>query len=540
MPGWNSSPGGEDPPAQPPDQGVPGQADLTGDRRPAARERPGLWAPPRTGEGPGPWAPPRTGEGPGPWAPPRTGRGQRARRSRAKLWAGIAGGLATATVAVIVAVTVVPGSGAPATPNGAQLQQLLPASVDLPSGWYLTYIAPGRTTFLHPGAAPPVPIDACLDFSAGFDLGAVGDTFLSLASESADYGAGPGDGFLRIDLFGVMPGDAAAAIDTIRGWVRRCSSYTVKTPHFDIPYTVTAGPVPSLGDQSLDVRVTEHTPPGPGLKPSRLTDNNTLLVRVGNDLIAIECLAPPSSLITSLAGLAALMARKLPSAATLAVSRPGQRPPPPVPSPGMTAAQLERLLPRAGLPAEYTPSSLTYTDASNDGPGAVPPASPPVALSCAELPKLAGTGLTTYDVNDLNVAYLDGYSSNSDALDIVLDEASTPALAAEDVSALRQAAARCPALNTSEATVTDRYKIVVTSVAGLGDQNVNVYFRPVSSNLTLPGAQDILLVRVADALVMVDYDNSLPAGSQPGITIPPVVSIARPIVAALRTAGRSR
>jgi hypothetical protein len=444
-------------------------------------------------------------------------------------------------VAVIVAVTVLPtGSGTAATPNGAQLSQLLPPSVDLPSGWYLTYIAPGRTTFLHPGAAPPVPIDACLDFSAGFDLGAAGDTFLSLASESADHGAGPGDGFLRIDLFAVVPGDAAAAIDAIRGWVRRCPSYTVKTPYFGIRYTVTAGPVPGLGDQSLDVRVTEHPPPGRGPKAARLTDNNTLLVRVGDDLIAIECLAPPSSMITSLAGLAAVMARKLPFAATLAVSRAGQRPPPPVPSPGLTAAQLERLLPRAGLPPEYTPSSLTYTDASNDDPGAVPPASPPAALSCAELPKLAGTGLTTYDVNDLNVAYLEGYSPNSDALDIVLDEASTPALAAADVTALRRAAARCPALTTSEATVTNTYQIVVTSVAGLGDQNVNVYFRPVSSNLTLPGAQDILLVRVADALVLVDYDNSLPAGSQPGITIPPVVSIARPIVAELGAAGRTR
>jgi hypothetical protein len=506
MPGWNSSPeGGQDPLHQPADQGPPGQGDLAGR-----------------------------------WAPPPPGR-QRPRRHRARLWAGIAGAIAVLAVAVIVAVIVIPASPATsATPDGAQLQQLLPTSADLPSGWYLTYIAPGGTTFLHPGTAPPVPIDACLDFNAGFDLGAAGDTFLSLASESGDYGAGPGDGFLRIDLFGVFPGDASAAIDAIGAWVRRCSSYTDKTPYFDIPYTVTASPVPGLGAQSLDVSVTEHTPPGPGLKPPRLIDNNTLLVRVGNDLIAIECQAPPSSMITStsLASLAAPMARRLPSAATLAVSRAGQKPAPPVPSPGLTAAQLEHMLPRAGLPAEYTPSSLTYTDATNDDPGAVPPARPPAALSCAELPKLEGSGFTIYDVNDLNVAYLDGYSSNSDALDIVLDEASTPALAADDVTALRQAAARCRALTTGEAGVTNTYKIVTTSVAGLGDQNVNVYFRPVSSNLTLPGPQDILLVRVDDALVMVAYNNSLPAGSQPGITIPPVVSIARPIVAELRAAGR--
>jgi hypothetical protein len=509
MTGWNPAPGGgQDPPPGP--QGGSG----LGGRPPAP--------PPSGYQVPAPPQPPGRGRPPG---------RRRPRRSRAKWWIGL--GAAALVVAVAIAVVIVTAGGGsgvpPGTPNGAQLQEILPTSAQLPSGWYLVFTPSGSTSFLPPGKLPPRPIAACLDFGQGFDLGAAGDTFVSSASETADFGAGPGDGFLRADAFGVEPGDASAAIKAISGWVTRCSSYSVQESGVDLHYTVTAAPVPGLGDQSLDVRVTQQ--PLSGSK-APATDNNTLLVRVGNDLIAIECIAPPGSLITSLASLAAPMVRKLPTAATLAVSQTGPKPAP-VPSPGLTDRQLEALLPRSGLPAEYNSSSLSYSDQSNDIVGAVPYTRPPTPLSCSDLPKIEGTGLTNYDVNWLNLAQLTGYSPNSDALDVTIDETSNPGLAAQDLSTLQADASQCHRLRTDVATIIDVYAIKVTTVPGLGSQNVNVYFKPVSSNLGPFGAQDILMVRVGDALVMVDYSLPNPPGSSPGVTVPPVDAIARAIVARL-------
>jgi hypothetical protein len=456
-------------------------------------------------------------------------------RSRARLWAALGGGAVLVAVLAVIAATVLTSGGnggggtgvRSGTPVGAQLEQLLPAAGALPRGWYLADAPAEPATFFQPGRQPPRPIDACLDFNEGFDLGVAGDTSLSMASETALFGAGPGDGLLRTDLFGVVPGDAAAAIRAVGAWAARCSSYHVVSHYFDIRYTVTAAPVPGLGDQSLDVRVTMHRPSQLGGNLLPLTGNNTLLVRVGNDLIAIECLAPPDSMIASLAGLAAPMARRLPAAATLPTSGPAARPrtpaPAPAASPDLTASQLNGLLPvTSGLPAEfYQGNPATPLDWPD--PGNVPLTGAPAALSCAQIFSLvSGADLRQYDVNYRIDADLSEYDPNSNGLDVEIDEVTTAALASADVTALRTAAARCPQLSNTEAGDTDVYRVSVTSVPGLGAQNVNVYLDPLSASPgnALSGAADILLVRVGAALVLVDYSLSLP--EQP----PPVTAIA--------------
>jgi hypothetical protein len=451
--------------------------------------------------------------------------GTKRRPRRGRLWLALGGAGVIVVVAVVIAAVLVAGNGGPdvpaGTPNGAQLEQLLPPAHALPSGWYLSYAPSEPATFAQPGHVPPRPLDACLDFNEGFDLGVTGDTFLSAASETALFGAGPGDGLLRADLFGVVPGDAAAAIKAVDGWAQRCSSYTVVSHYYKIHYTVTAAPVAGLGDQSLDVRVTMHRPSQPGAKLLPLISNNTLLVREGNSLIAIECLAPPDSMIASLAGLAAPMVKRLPGAATLPTSGPGARPrPTPAVSPDLPVSQLNKLLPTtSGLPAEYYQGSAgTPTDFKN--PGNVPLTRPPATMTCAQLIGLpSGGSLRDVDVNYRNSAELDEYDPNSNGLDIEIDQMTTGALATADVSALRASALGCPKVSQTEAGDKEVYKTVVTSVPGLGDQAVNVYLSPVSGTYGLPGSQDILLVRVGAALVLVDYELALPGKAPPLTTI---------------------
>jgi len=459
--------------------------------------------------------------------------GTRRRAGRRRLWLALGGAAVIVVVAIVIAAVLVAGNGGPnvpaGTPNGAQLEQLLPPSQALPNGWYLSYAPKEPTTFAQAGHLPPRPLNACLDFNEGFDLGVAGDTFLSAASETALFGAGPGDGLLRADLFGVAPGDAAKAISAVDGWVRRCSSYTVVSHYYKIHYTVTAAPVAGLGDQSLDVRVTMHRPSEAGAKLLPLIGNNTLLVRVGNSLIAIECLAPPNSMIASLAGLAAPMARKLPTAANLPTSGPAARPKPtPAASPDLTARQLNRLLPTTtGLPAEYYQGNPgSPIDWPN--PGNVPLTRPPGAMTCAELIGLSNGGsLRQYDVNYRLVAELNEFDPNSNGLDVAIDEVTNTALASSDLSAFRASAAACPRLRQTEAGDTDVYKTKITSVPGLGDQAVNVYLNPVSGTFGPPGSADILLVRVGAALVLVDYSLSTPGQA------PPVTTIAGRIVTKL-------
>jgi hypothetical protein len=270
-----------------------------------------------------------------------------------------------------------------------------------------------------------------------------------------------------------------------------------------------------------------HRPSQPGAKLLPLISNNTLLVRVGNSLIAIECLAPPSSMIASLAGLAAPMARELPAAANLPDSGPAAKPrPAPAVSPDLTLSQLNKLLPTtSGLPAQYYQGNPgTPSDFPN--PGNVPLTRPPATMTCAQLISLpAGASLRQFDVNYRSVAELDEYDPNSNGLDVAVDQVTSTALASEDISALRASALGCPKVSQTEAGDKEVYKTKVTSVPGLGDQAVNVYLNPVAGTFGLPGSQDILLVRVGAALVLVDDELSTPGQA------PPVTTIASRIVA---------
>jgi hypothetical protein len=257
-----------------------------------------------------------------------------------------------------------------------------------------------------------------------------------------------------------------------------------------------------------------------------------LVVRVGNDLVVISCQAPPQTLITSLASMATPIIKKVPAASTLPTSAPPGPEAVPAPSPNLSVGQLERLLPvHAGLPAEYYQGQPLAASSNNSGgPFNYPLARPPATLSCNQIPQVEGTGLTEFDVNYRNVAYLDVYDPNSNALDVVIDEPSSMALADADFSALQEAAARCPTTSSNEDGLITTYRTVVTSVPGLGNENINIQMNPTATNTSgeISGLQDILLVRVGGALVMVDYSLSIP-----GQTVPSVAAIARPVVGGL-------
>ncbi len=488
MTGWDPAAGGQDPPPE----------------RPAG----------------GPYGPSAGGSqppGPSPSAPLRPGPG-RPRRSRAKLWLGLGAGIAVVVVVVVVAAVVLLGRGPgapPGTPNGLQLEELLPKTAALPAGWHVTYLPAESASLIPAGTQPPEPINACFDFNLGFDLGVAGDTFVSAASETARDGAG----FLRINLFGVLPGDGAKAISAVQAWAGQCSSYT----DGPLTYTVTAAPVPGLGDESLDVHVTQQASGGFG--PA--TDNNTLVVRVGNDLISIECLAPPDLLLSSLASIAAPMAKKLPAASSLAYSAPPPAPSPspakpakPAPplTPNLTAGQLQRLLPiHSGLPPAFYQTAPQYANDSES-----PPYLPSQRLTCSKLPLMEGQSFTSIYFNFRNMAYSMASDNNSDEIDVLLDEPGTAALADSDYGGLQELAARCPKYTYQGET----YKTVVTSVPGLGNEDIYVKMTPVAGQAAGGlGAQDILLVRVGnDGLVMVDCDMSA------GDRAPSLIPIARSLV----------
>lgn len=449
------------------------------------------------------------------WNPAGSGGSQEppTHRSHTKLWIGLGGGLALAVVIVVVAaVVLLKGPNVPAgTPNQYQLREILPSSEALPSGWRVTYRPQPLGTYITAGSLPPRPINACLDFNIGFDLGIAGDTFVSLASETARNGSG----FLRIDALGVLPGDAAKAISAVKSWARQCSAYS----DGPVSYTVAAAPVAGLGSESLNVITTQQT----GTAGLNVFDNDTLVARVGNSLIAIECIAPPSLLPKSLASIAAPLVRKLPAASALAYTVPKPvptaKPKPAAPlTPDLSAAQLQALLPfHSGLPRAYyqtTPQGASYTDP--------PPYNPPARETCSKLPLLEGAGFITQDANFKVSAYVSSTDLNSDNLDIVLGEPATAALANADYTALAELAAKCPAFSARQET----YKTKVTSVAGLGEENIYIKMKPVAGNGL--GAQYILLARVGnDGLVMVDCDMS--AGDAP----PSLVPIARAMVAKL-------
>src|SRR6204780_1402287 len=238
------------------------------------------------------------------WNPAGSGGSQEppTRRSHTKLWIGLGGILALVVVIVVVAaVVLLKGPNVPAgTPNQYQLREILPSSEALPSGWRVTYRPQPLGTYITAGSLPPRPINACLDFNNGFDLGIAGDTFVSLASETARNGSG----FLRIDALGVLPGDAAKAISAVKSWAGQCSAYT----DGPVSYTVAAAPVAGLGSESLNVITTQQA----GTAGLNVFDNDTLVARGGNSLIAIECIAPPSLLPKSLARLAPPLVRKVP------------------------------------------------------------------------------------------------------------------------------------------------------------------------------------------------------------------------------------
>jgi hypothetical protein len=544
MTGWNPPPGPQGPrPEQPAGDQPGGQSWLPGGSYPPGAGSPSAFPSP-SGFPPPPGSPP-----PAPLSPAgRHGGRPGVRRSRTRLWLGLGGAAGLVVIGAVVAAVVIaqtppaaisaqaaPGGAPSGTPVGTQLEQLLPSPSSLPSGWYLTYTPAASAAFLTPGKQPPVPIDQCIDFNAGFDLGVAGDTFVSSASETGQFGAGAGDGFLRIDLFGVLPGDADLAIKAVSTWVARCSSYTTSSTFGGLPitigYTVTAASVPGLGSQSLDVRVTQHLPAGDSTPP---TDNNTLLVRVGNELIAIECQAPPSSMINSLAALAAPMARKLPSASALPTSGPATKPKPtPAASPNLSASQLNRLLPTtSGLPAEYYQGNpATPIDWPN--PGNVPLIRPPTALSCSQLINLTTGGyLNQYDVNYRVIADLSELDPNSNSLEVAIDEVTTESLASSDLTALKTAAEGCRQFSwTAPGGLGDvqTYDTTVTSVPGLGDANVDVRMNAVSasSGWDVNGPAEILMVQVGAAIVLVDYYLSLPEQT------PDVASIAQPIVGKL-------
>jgi hypothetical protein len=316
----------------------------------------------------------------------------------------------------------------------------------------------------------------------------------------------------------VLPGDAAKAISAVKPWVGQCSSYT----DGPITYAVTAAPVPGLGDQSLDVRVTPTATGGISVPVNGL---NTLVVRVGNDLIAIECVAPPGLLLSSLSPIAAPLARRLPSASSLAVAAPPPSPsgqpsaPAPVLSPNLTGSQLQRLLPPpSALPPPFAAAAVNDSG-SDEGPASQTPA----RLPCGKLPGFETEGFVQDDPNIRSEGDLETSDSHGDQINIWLAEPTTAALTSADYDSLRKLASRCPRLEYLQET----FRTTVVPVPRVGNEAFYVRMRPVAGISTGGlGEQQILLARVGnDALVMVACNMS--AEDPPPSLIPLARSLAR-------------
>jgi hypothetical protein len=235
--------------------------------------------------------------------------------------------------------------------------------------------------------------------------------------------------------------------------------------------------------------------------------------------------APAGLLLSSLSPIAAPLARRLPSASSLAVTAlppsPSQRPsgPAPVLSPNLAGGELQRLLPApSALPPPFAGAAVN--DSSSD---AGPAYQTPAPLPCGKLPGFETEGFVQDDPNVRSEGDLETSDSHGDQINVWLAEPTTVALTSADYDSLRKLAGRCPRLEYLQET----FAATVVPVPGAGNEAFYVRMRPVAGiSAGGLGEQAIVLARAGnDALVMVACNMS--AGDSAPSLVPLARSLAR-------------
>ncbi|MER5355726.1 hypothetical protein ABT093_36060 [Kitasatospora sp. NPDC002551] len=147
----------------------------------------------------------------------------------------------------------------PPLPTGVDLRTSLPTAAMLPAGW--TIKGTGNpvdtgTTINEYRADPPQITEPCTQMRISGTVFSQGYRVSGATSEVYD-----GDHMVQVYLAAYRPGDAAKLLGDLRAYAERCKTFTAKnTDGAPVPMTVTAQPVPGLGNEAVDLK---QVPTGP-------------------------------------------------------------------------------------------------------------------------------------------------------------------------------------------------------------------------------------------------------------------------------------
>jgi hypothetical protein len=177
------------------------------------------------------------------------------------------------------------------TPTGPELAKLLPPHVSLPPGWtpsHLRIAYWNRTAkFSKPLAelGPPLPGSSdCSSWTSSLSpQDVLGNWEMSFAiAEAYPPGMPVTMEPVVLEAADFRPGDALRQLAADAALARRCPHY--RDPSNNSKVTVTAAPVPGLGQQSLYIDLVNPYPLGGSIIHDH---TQVLLARVGNDIIGV-------------------------------------------------------------------------------------------------------------------------------------------------------------------------------------------------------------------------------------------------------------
>ncbi|MFG2918133.1 hypothetical protein ACGF0D_35270 [Kitasatospora sp. NPDC048298] len=181
-------------------------------------------------------------------------------------------------------------SGAPAfgTPSstptgpplltGVDLRAALPTAAVLPAGWTIkgngNQVDTG-TTINEYRANPPQITEPCTQMRLAGTIFSQGYKVSGAMTEVYD-----GEHMVQVYLAAYRPGDAAKLLGDLRAYAERCKTFTGKSVDgAPIPMTVTAQPVPGLGDEAVDMK---KVPTGP------YSTSEIVMTRIGDRVLFLS------------------------------------------------------------------------------------------------------------------------------------------------------------------------------------------------------------------------------------------------------------
>jgi hypothetical protein len=169
------------------------------------------------------------------------------------------------------------------TATGSALKTLLPTGADLASGVTVAGAKDSGTAFTADSDLPAPAL-------SGADCTVIPQ--LTADEATADYRAAYAEETItvhdtpiaQIVLAATNPGDAARQIAEVAALAERCGTFSAPNASgTSVGGTVTATPIPHLGDQALDVRVTATGPDAASYRQPEV-----VLVRVGDKLAVVS------------------------------------------------------------------------------------------------------------------------------------------------------------------------------------------------------------------------------------------------------------